>query len=381
MRHWHWLILSLLLVPMGATVGALIQIIAYPLTAIFSTGHDIMWYFTYIVIVQLIAIAWVLLQIESVRGGNFMNFVASLPVSNVTHVGVNLTLLVIANSILLLMLISAVFVSATPDGSGASYRTFAVISLFLLTLIAQLATLEKTLTILSATLVADLLFASSFTIDNGFTSWLLIVCAIAIAILGITIPSISSQVIFPGRLTSGYSFIRNILSFSHPIVRIQIKALANYSGHTSLRIGVSSVIAIGTVLLIPLFEFDSRSLPTLVLAMAVIAFILGGVYRTLHHAHVQMQSYSLSLPLGKYFWVVRDTLFVIMLGTIFIAILFLPVLNHLDTPFSIVFFLCMAFWVLLALLRLPLLYGGRQSSLLYIALVACWSGAVFAVVL
>ncbi len=366
---------------MGTTVGGLLQVLAYPLTSIFSSGHSVVWYYTYVVIVQSIAIVWVLLQKNSICGGDFMKFVATLPISEMTRIGVNLTLLLIANSILLVVLISAVLISAAPDYSGNSNEVYAIVALLVLTLIAQLATLEKPLTILPAILFADWLLALSLTIGNGLTSWLLIVCAIAVALLGVRAPNLPRRIISLSKRPIGLFSKWYISGIFPPVTRIQLKALASRPGHTTLLIGSALGIAIATIFLINIFEFDNRTLPTLALAMATIAFVLSSAYRTFFRAHAQMQCYSAALPLGRHFWAVRDTAFVIVLGILYLSILFPPIISHAHVPISKMLFLCLAYGVLLAVLRLSLLFGGRQTVLLSFALTACWAGAVIAIIL
>ncbi len=380
-RHWHWFLLSMLLVPMGATLGGLLQAFAYPLTAIFSPGNDATWYFTYAVVAQAMPVMWVLLQRNSIRGGEFMDFAASLPISAVTRIGVNLTVLLVANSILLIVLVAAVLISANPFGSVSGFELFAIIVLLVLILVAQLATLERTLTIFSTIFIADWVFALGLAQERGeLSAWLLVACALGIAGAGLYLPSFPRRVTASSKRT-GRSVVRWGEGWSSPIINIQINALLNRPIGSLLMIGTSATVAAGAVLLMTTFEFDHRSLLVLVLAMDVIAFILSGIYRTLFMAHAQMEAYSATLPLGRHFWSVRDTAFVTVLGMGHLAILLPPMLRHMHVSMTTLTSLCLAYGVLLAALRLPLLYGGRQTALLGFACTILWAAAVITAIL
>ncbi|MHB8237251.1 MAG: hypothetical protein ACYDDD_07290, partial [Acidithiobacillus ferrivorans] len=105
-----------------------------------------------------------------------------------------------------------------------------------------------------------------------------------------------------------------------------------------------------------------------------------GLYRILQSAHRPVQPYLHALPLPKRFWALQDTAFVAAFGALPLAVLLAPMFIHLHASVDTTLALVLAYFVLLALLRLPLVHGGRQAVLLGVILAGTWSGAAMAVV-
>ena len=110
------------------------------------------------------------------------------------------------------------------------------------------------------------------------------------------------------------------------------------------------------------------------------ALILSGIYRTLQSVHAPTQFYIAALPLSKGYWTIRDIFFVMLLGLAPLGILLLPLLVHGVSPVLTMVALAVAYQALLALLRLPLLWSGRQAMLLGVILTGTWSGVAMAAI-
>ena len=147
-----------------------------------------------------------------------------------------------------------------------------------------------------------------------------------------------------------------------------------------MRIGAAIVLAFGADRLMAIFDFDGRALPTAILAMAAISLLLAGFYRILADARSAMASYLAALPLPAHYWPIRDTKFVLLLNGLPLVILLSPQIMRGLLSILIIFGLAVTCQVLLALLRWPVIPGGRRSLLYSVLLTALWSGAAIAAV-
>ena len=382
-RHWQWLLVAGLLVPGGAPVRAVLRALAYPLRALLIPGHGLIWHLGYILILQVAASTWVMPLRRHIEGDRFMQYAATLPLTPAIRRSVDLTLLILANSVLLVPAGVALGASAARIGMGGLYSVVALGVLLGVSLVVQWAVLQRRWIILSGVVLADLALGLSLTLEGAIGSWLTLAlaCASAPAALALRRP----RPAVPDR--------RQLLPRDRPgcgtlpwrwfpaDLRLQGKALAAQQPAAAVvRIGLVLGLALATDRLMQIFRFDVRSLPVAILAMAAIALVLAGIYRTLQLAHTAMRFYLATLPLGKRYWPVRDILFVTLLGLVPLGVLLAPLMIHRLAPLPTLALLALADLALLALLRLPSAWGGRQAVLLGVLLAGAWSGAAIAAV-
>jgi hypothetical protein len=148
-----------------------------------------------------------------------------------------------------------------------------------------------------------------------------------------------------------------------------------------LRLGAAIALALGANRLIAIFQFDSRSLPTAILTMALIGLLLAGLYRTLFDAHKAMARYLATLPVVRRYWAVRDTGFVLLLNGIVLVILLAPQIAQGLTSLAVFAALATAAQALLVVLRWPALYAGGSRLIYSIVLAGIWSGTAIAAVM
>lgn len=379
-RHWQWLLLAAIFVPMGAGGAAILGGLAYPLMALLEADQGAAWYFGNIMLIQSVAVAWVGLQRRQIRGGSFMNYAGTLPVAAVTRRAVELTLLLLANSILLVPVIAALLVTLADPEANVTEPAGPLLTLLALTLCAQLAALEKSPLAVAAVVLADLPLAASLSLEGGSAAMLLHALALLFASPVLIapwserkIPALSPRGDRPHRTEASYRWLRVPAA-----VLIQLKALASYPGLALLRTSAVLGLVVGAGLLIRAFQFDGRSLPTVVLTMGVMGLIIAGAYRTLYAAHARMRLYQATLPVNKYYWSIRDTLLILCLGSAPGAMLMYPLVSRGLVPMPTLFMLSVAYYALLAALRPALLFRGRQTVLLSVATTAVWTAAVVA---
>ena len=388
LRHWQAIVLAVgVLSPVSMPILFQIKFIALPLLEVFSPGHSIAWRILYITLLQAVAFAWVAVQRSNISGGSFMIYASALPISLSQRRRVDLIVLLFADSLLLIPAFATVVVILTSSvGVGQSaFQVVVVGTLFLLMLVTQLGVLERRFSVLPSVLLTSLLLSLSLDRPLGIISWLLLAVALASTVSFLL--NLHPAKRFPNFSlhNAQTSLMKRLqLFFSQripPALLIQIKTLFfEHPGATALRLSTVIAIALGTTWLIRIFEFDARALPTVIIALATIALISSGFYRTLFNVHAPVRPFLATLPIPSGFWMVRDTVAVMALGAVPMGILFHPLSDSDIFSIFILIALAMAYQFLLVLLRLPLLYGGRQSVLLSLMLAGTWSGAAMAAI-
>ncbi|MDD2747941.1 MAG: hypothetical protein PHG39_10385 [Acidithiobacillus ferrooxidans] len=385
-RHWQVFVLAGALVPGGMPIGKLLTGLGYPLLAALHVGHDVLWHWWRLVAIQGLALAWVMAQRRHIDGGAFMAYARSLPISTKLRRWVDLSVLLPANSLLLVPVVALVVVA--PIGLlGATATPFLVATVCVMTglvLLAELAALERQLAALLIFGLADALLSWSLSRPVDPASWLALGGAMVMgaSFLVLRHPlQTGLQTWDRHRVTQSLLGGRRLFSFLPPVWRIQAQALwVRHPGGTALRTASVLALALAADWLMQRFAFDARALPTAILGMAAIALIASGLYRILQSAHRPVQPYLHALPLPKRFWALQDTAFVAAFGALPLAVLLVPMFIHLNASVDTTLALVLAYFALLALLRLPLVHGGRQAVLLGVILAGTWSGAAMAVV-
>ena len=165
------------------------------------------------------------------------------------------------------------------------------------------------------------------------------------------------------------------------LLRTNLQALAEHPASSGSRILIALVVAAGAAAIATAFHFDARALPVAIAGLAIAGFILADFYRLLRDAHVPIRAFLATLPLSPHHLLVRDILTVLALGAV--PWLMLTVWFGVFDPGSLVAFvlLAVAYAVLLAALRLPILRGGHLGAMLAAILAAAWAGTAIAMVL
>jgi hypothetical protein len=165
-----------------------------------------------------------------------------------------------------------------------------------------------------------------------------------------------------------------------PALQIQLQALVARPGSSTMRLVAAMGVALGADRLIAAMHFDGRTLPAAIIALALIALLVSGTYRLLRDAHAPMRTWLASLPLPGSYWAVRDTAFVMLLGVppLLLVIGWLG-LTGLAPCVTLVALLGAAL-ALLAVLRLPLIWGGRLATLFGVLIASGWAGTAIAAV-
>lgn len=385
-RHWQWFVIASLVVPSATPPTQIVKALAFPVVGMVRPGHEVLWYALHLALVQAAALGWVWLQREALAGGPMASYASTLPFRRVIVHRANAALLLVADSLLLLPGLAALIITPAQPGDlpAGIFHAISVAALVLMALSAQQAALERDGFALSLALAPGMPWAWSLAHNDTPGAWMLLaLTASAALVLVYWTPALRMPRSAARRrprekpATAG-------LSTTHwlPITaRIQANALlVDQLPATTLRLAAAIGIVVGADLLIGVFGFDARTLPTAILAMAASALILSGSYRGLASAHASMDRYSAALPLAKSFWIARDIGFVMLLAVLPLAILLVPLIKHTTAPAWPRLVLAAADLGLIALLRLPLLVTKRQTVLVGALLAGGWSAAAMAAI-
>ena len=375
MRHWHWFLLAGALVPTATSLSSLLRFICYPLQQAFEVGHGIAWHFAHVVSIQFIAWGWVFVQRRALSGGDFASYLRSLPVSVFQRLTADLAVLVTANTLLLVPVTAALMeAGAAVSSTGGSCRV-GLSALVALSILCQLAVLERRPLAALPILLGDLSLSWAFARGPQFLSWILLSASVAAGLwLLWRAPSSRPTLRTVSWMARSATLPRSMLP---PAWRIQRKALTSQSTSYVRTIALIAVV-LGTHVLIADFGFDGRTWPTTAFALAILGLAHSGWYRTLRDAHASGASYFKALPLSNHFWQRRDIVFMAAIGTIPACVILGDALLHRPSQFLAPILLLFGYWLLLIVLRIPVLHGGKQTVLSAVLVAAAWSAIAIA---
>ncbi|WP_206752289.1 hypothetical protein [Acetobacter fallax] len=380
LRHWQWILLACIIVP-GIPVVSLFLDGAMLMQASVSPGPDPLQHMLIMTGLEGAAVLWILPQRQAMSGGPFSTWATTLPITHRTQTCVEATLLAAANSPFLL--ITALAVAGLPDTQHNPYPLCSVLVMLALAAVAQNAVLNRQTRALPGILPGNAALAMGLATPVSPIRWLLLTLAIAsaAATLFLSRHVRNPEQRSPNRRKSPFfSAGTALLASRAPALLIQCKTLAEHPGPALLRIIATLALATGAARLISIFSFDSRSPLVLVLAMTANCLLLAGLYRLLYAPRHAMRDYLSALPLPRYYWPMRDILFMLMLNTLPLAILSTPLIIQGHLSLITLAALIAAWQILLALLRWPVIHGGRRSLLCGALLSLVWSGAALAAV-
>jgi hypothetical protein len=378
LRHWQWLVLAALFIP-GLPILSLLALSGQLVSAMVMPGGPFLAHLGGLAGLHAIAILWILPQRQNLRGGAFTNFASTLPTSPHLRRAVDLTVLALADLLLLIPAAIALVLQARSPGAAAIFQSGAVIAAVATLFTVQTAIVGRQPRLLLAGATADVLLSLSLVLPLGVTAWLLLLLSFAAAITVLSRPEPARPLRHRAardRISRPSRHLDRLPLF----FRIQAKALAAHPLATVLRLGLVLVLAIATDALLVAFDFDARALPTAIASLAIGAVTLAGFYRTLRHAHVSMDEFLITLPIKPSFWPWRDTLFAIVLGLIPFGLLLVPLAFHgLASAYALTV-LGLAYGSLIAGLRIPLRHDGGLNVILAVLIAASWASAAIAAV-
>lgn len=379
LRHWQWFVLACLIVP-GPPIVSVFQQIASSLAVSVSPTLAPTQRFLVAMVIDLAAVLWILPQRHALSGGAFMRYAHALPLSRSVRLGVELTLLAAANSVIL---VSAGIAMAHMSSLRDPYVSCCLLALLGLAAIAQQTILTRHYIGLLGVILGNTALVVGLAAPVSGARWLLAIAASSVVVVGLLNFESVARASGRRRLDLGWRSAGIGLQFlarRAPALLIQCKAVAERPAQTIMRFGAAIALALGADRLMAIFDSDERALTTAILAMAASSLLLAGFYRLLRDARSATAGYLAALPLPSHYWSVRDTKFVLLLNGVPLAILLSPQIKRGLLSLLVIFGLAITYQVLLALLRWPVIHGGPRSLLYAVLLTALWSGAAIAAV-
>ncbi len=390
MRHWQWFLLAIILVPAGIPISKLLRGFASPLTDLFQFDGSFIGAVAHIFWLETFAVAWILVQQPALQGGQFMRYCQTLPVQFGVLLSVDLTMLTLANNILLLPAIVALALTAAVPQNDVFFRCCVFAVLLCLVVNAQYAAMSRRWLRLLALCLGNALLAYSLSWPRGVLPWLAlgIDFAGAAALLLVPLSGSDSWRIRSGAAGAqrrakrgrGTAFPRSSVWLVAPSFSILVKAIAARPGGTALRLIATLGVAAVCNVLLGIFAFDDRTLPAAIMSLGIMGLLIGGTYRRLLAVHAEAGAYVSSLPVRPHYWPLRDAAFVTLLGLMPAVLVLGPLFARRLCPGATLLAIACAYAALLSSLRLPFVFGGRQSALLCLVLTGAWSAVTIAAV-
>jgi hypothetical protein len=380
LRRWQSgaLIIGVVAAANGSMFGNT-KTLAQPLLGLLAPHHGIAWRGAYLAALLAAATLWASMQRAQIEGGAFMAFASSLPFSPRQRRQVDLAVLLLADSPLLLLAGGALTVTAARHGALSHLALLA--DVVLLALVTQLAALERRAAGWIGASAACCVLAAAFDTRAALAATLCIAAA-AIFALGLgprrRLRFKLAPLVLPVSAWPSHGLAR--LAGRHaPGLRIALAVL--YRERRAEVVGkalkLAGVIA-GAIALIEIFDRDTRSFATLLLAQGLVALSASGLYRGLHLAHRSGSAYTGALPLAPQWWRKFDLAVVLGFGLPFLAVLAAIGWWIGAAPPARIAAAMLSYALLLGALRAPQLASERHAVVLSVSAAGGWIAATIA---
>lgn len=380
LRRWQWFLLAGLLIP-GLPIVPIFKTPGHLFKAVASSSLDFKSRGGLFLLIQLIQVIWILPQMTLLRGGRFRGYVRTLPISRLIQNSVTISLIAIADILLLIPATYGFSLNIPSSGTLALFRLIAWATVISNLLLLQLGLAERYDVVVLTTVMADWPLSAALTGPPRPESWLLLLLAMGCPIAAINAPSwvharfqARGRVIPYIRQGSGRLFLDPL----SPSLRIRLKALTERPVASCVIIFGAIGVAGGLEALLSTFSYDERSLPVVIIGLAVTALIISGLYRSLRQAHTLAEELLSTLPIRRNSWIVKDVLFLGALGCIPMVMLLFPLMKHNLTSLPVMISLGLGYLALLSGLRVIVAKGGKFSVMLSTAFAAVWATSAIA---
>jgi hypothetical protein len=378
LRRWQgFALVAGVLASANASAFGNLDTFARPLLTLLAPGHGAAWRIGYLLALLALAGAWAAMQRAQIAGGPFMAFAGSLPLTPRQRRDADLAVLLLADSPLLFIAASALGLTA---GRGApAAHSVLLCDVALLALVAQRAVLERRSDAWAGVAAGAVLAGACFGTRFDLAASL---CTGAAAVVALVLPpqprarrdarrphARRARPLAPGGRHGA------ALQMSLAVLLRERRGELFAKGLTA---GAIAAAAIG---LVTLFERDTRSFPTVLLAQGCIALAFSGLFRGLHMAHHASMGYVGALPLSAGWWRPFDLAAVLAPALPFLAALtaFAWAIGAAPPAGALAALASNA--ALLCALRAPQLFSDRHAVVLATVLAGCWTAVTMACLL
>ncbi len=351
---------------------------ARPLLGLLAPGHGVVWRSAYLMVLLLACAAWAGMQRRQIEGGEFMAYAASLPFSPRERRRVDLAVLVLADTPLLVIAGAALIVTAAHGAAAA--RQLLLVDVVLLALAAQLAVLERRPGAWVGVAAGALVLAASQGRSLLPLAALLVgaVTAFALGFGPWRRPHRRLPTIHIPTPAWPASLLRRLAGRHAPALQVPLAILARERrAETLTKALVAAAIAGAALGLVLLFDGDGRSFATVLIAQALVALTLGGMFRGLQMGHRAGIGLCGALPLARHWHRRFDLAAVLACALPFLAALAALAIAA-GVPVSRALAGLASYSVLLGALRAPAVFSERHAVVIATLLTGCWCAATVA---
>lgn len=306
------------------TFAGLFSLIASSLLIIFKSDIPSWQSFLALLLWQSLGLIWVTMQKQAIMGGAIREYISTLPLSHWRQLAIDLRLLVIANNLLWIPLIIAIFYNGFAGVPPTSNYLLWILQFlfFILALLAlQLNWLNQRYIHIFVIFAADFLAILSLHYLNTIIHSCLLIMAIAVAaysLLSLQQTNFSKYFFSFG----GWKPISNLIAPRlFPVLAIQWAILFRYSRlQTGLRLTgiILLLLCLWGILLVGNQAIQKSHFIHIILTVETL--IISGFYPHLYEAHQHHHGYFTSLPLTSIFWLLKDVIFMLTI-TVLIGVI------------------------------------------------------------
>lgn len=381
-RRWQAIFLALMLLsPAMMPAFAQSRVLGAPVLAPLAPDHGLVWRLAWVHLLEVAGFFWVLLQREAVGGGAFAGYLRSLPYPHWRKRAIDLTLMLVANTPILLPVLAATVALIFTFVPGHSAPYFYLLDLTLITFAIQLAVLARSARYAPLIVLANLGLMAGLQTDHR----LQLACFSATTLLALMLLCLAHEpagqhVPTAAERRPTFPHIGALARLPPPLLQLSIGiAWRRHRAGAIWRGLLLTGWLAAALLLMRIWQFDGRSLPLLLIVQALVALNLGSVYRELAGAHAEAAAYLASLPVSRSALALCDISLVVLWALPFVALLPLVLAARGALPAVTACGEIAAMVPLSVLLRWPQIHAPQQSVWLGAILAALWTAGVWQV--
>jgi hypothetical protein len=378
LRRWQAITLVTgVLASANASAFGNLDTFARPLLTLVAPGHGAAWRIGYLLGLLLLAVAWAAMQRDQIAGGPFMAFAGSLPFTPRQRRNADLAVLLLADSPLLLVAASALGLAA---GRGApAAHAVLLCDVALLALVAQRAVLERRPGAWPGVAAGAVLAGACFGTRVDLAANLFVGAAAVLALVLAPRPRAHRRA---WRSRARRASPLTVGRRRGAALQISLAILVRERRGEMVAKGLSAAAVVAAAIgLVILFDRDTRSFPTVLLAEGCVALTFSGLFRGLHLAHRASMGYAGALPLPAGWWRPYDLVAVLAAALPFLAApaAYAWAIGAAPPAHGVAALASNA--ALLCALRTPQLISDRHAVVLATVLAGCWTAATMAYLL
>lgn len=314
------------------------------------------------------------------RGGNFRPFLDTLPITPQTRLLTAGALLAALDLPLFLPFVIGGILTGAASLSALCLYCMALMVFAGLVLLLQAALVERLIPLCIAIIVADFLLAGGCVTQP---LWSRVLCLIGAAGSGAAGFVLAGREPGIGALSAWLSAHRrpprhvrarpvDRLARLSPVLRVQLRSWLEPGSGVGVLLVITLLLPIGLWVLLSVFAYDGRSIPVMIVGMAVVSQCSLAPFVALDTAHRRAKPFIATLPLSRSFWIRRDLALVLTVFAPSAFVFVLPLCLHaLVSPVALIV-IVVSYALLLVAMRSSLRIDTRWRPMASVTLSILW---------